>query len=164
MERNVRKGKAIPLWLAISRFWGLPMGVIVLPIFIPIAIEINTMDGLTLKWLEMDIAKGIRRMAAVSFTTKAARNPDIHMITKMIYSTFLILDKTVPTIWFITPDLSRAEVILNIPKRNTITWKLIDFKADSIGIIPNPKTRIAPIDIITQNGRLFSLVLTIIRK
>ncbi len=60
------------------------MGVIVLPIFIPIAIEINTIDGLIFNWFEMDIAKGIKRMAAVSFTTKAAKKPDKNTITMII--------------------------------------------------------------------------------
>lgn len=44
-ETNEMKGRGISLWLAISKFWGLPIGVIILPTLIPIAIEINTIDG-----------------------------------------------------------------------------------------------------------------------
>ena len=63
-----------------------------------------------------------------------------------------------------TPDFSRAVVMLNIPKRNPITCRLIDFNADSKGIIPNTITKIAPTVIINQKGIFFSFVLAMIKE
>jgi hypothetical protein len=59
-----------------------------------------------------------------------------------------------------TPDLSSAVTILNIPKRNAITSKLIDLKADSILITLNPIISIEPISIDVQIGILNLLLAT----
>lgn len=65
---------------------------------------------------------------------------------------------------FITPDLSRAVVILNIPKRKPITCRLIDFNADSKEISPKAITNMAPMHIINQNGIFFSFVRAMIKE
>src|ERR1044072_8848558 len=104
-------------------------------------------------------------MAAVSLTMKADRIPERNTIIIIIlFVIFLIFSRVNPIIRFITPDLSSAVVILNIPKRKPITWRLIDFKADSKDINPKVIVSIAPMDIINQNGIFFSFVLAIIKE
>jgi hypothetical protein len=48
---------------------------------------------------------------------------------------FLALDNIFADITVSTPDLSSAETILNMPKRNPMTSKLIDLNADCMSII-----------------------------
>ena len=58
---------------------------------------------------------------------------------------FLALDNIFADITVSTPDLSSAETILNMPKRNPMTSRLIDLNADCILIILKPTIRAAPI-------------------
>ena len=128
---NVVNGNEIPLWIAIRRFCGFPMGVMVLPTEIPKASEMSkTTDRIPICF-EMYIIRGIPSNAIVSFTKNAESIPIPKTNINNSDLTSLALVNIRIAINFSIPDLSSAVTMLNIPNRNPITSRLIDFTANS---------------------------------
>jgi hypothetical protein len=71
----VVKGNEIPLCIAIKRFRGFPIGVIVLPTEIPKAREMSKTKGLIPTCFEMYTMSCIQSNAIVSFTKNAESIP-----------------------------------------------------------------------------------------
>jgi hypothetical protein len=101
----------------------------------------------------------------VSFTKNA------EIIPKPITNTRSIEFRSLPALDIIftatnlrTPDLSSAETMLNIPKRNIITSRLIALKSIFKAYDLSPIIRAAPISIEVQIGILFNLLLSTMRK
>jgi hypothetical protein len=74
----------------------------------------------------------------------------------------LVLDTIIIATTPKTPDFSRAETILNIPKRNSIISRLIASKADSTLITCKSTINSAPIVIDVHMGMLPSCLLCMI--
>jgi hypothetical protein len=112
----------------------------------------NNIKGLIPICLEMYIINGTAIKATVSLTKKAERNPipttNINKSESMLFA----LDNIFIATSLITPDLSNAVTILNMPKRNPITSRLIDLSADCKEITCKASISTAPITIETHIG------------
>jgi hypothetical protein len=103
----------------------------VLPTEIAKASEMNKTTGLIPICFEMYIIRGMPSNAIVSFTKKAESIPIPKTNINNSELTSLAIANIRIDINFSTPALSSAVTMLNIPKRNPITSRLIDFTADS---------------------------------
>src|SRR3990172_3961145 len=73
--KKVMNGLAISPWMAMSRFWGLPMGLATLPIVTAKASESNKALGGIADFLARDRTTGVPMMARVSFISKVDNSP-----------------------------------------------------------------------------------------
>ena len=103
----------------------------VLPKEIANASEMSKTTGLIPICFEMYITSGMPSNAIVSFTKNAESIPIPKTNINSSELTLLALANIRIAINFSTPALSSAVTMLNIPKRNPITSKLIDFSAYS---------------------------------
>jgi hypothetical protein len=82
--RNVKSGNSIPLCREINKFCGLPIGVIMLPIVIPNANEINIGAGRMFIGFASPITMGVATRAIVSLMRNAAIKPITNKIKNKI--------------------------------------------------------------------------------
>jgi len=125
----------MPLRVAIKRFWGFPIGVITLPMLTAKANEMNSalaLDPVINSCFEIWITIGTPNKATVSLTRNADSVPIPTMNINRNVSILFALESIFSAISLRTPDLSRAETILNMLKRNKITSRLMEKKADCI--------------------------------
>ena len=95
------------------------------------ASEMSKTTGLILICFEMYIIRGMPSNAIVSFTKNAESIPIPKTNINNSELTSLALVNIRIAINFSTPALSSAVTMLNIPKRNPITSRLIDLSTDS---------------------------------
>ena len=94
-------------------------------------------------------------IATVSFTKNAEKRPiPITKNANNMDGEYFDLDIILIENDCNTPDLSKADIILNIPKRNPMTWKFIASKVCCILIVCVITINKAPIDIEIQIGIL----------
>ena len=103
----------------------------VLPTEMPKASEMSKTTGLIPICYDMYTISGMPSNAIVSFTKNAESIPIPKTNTNNTELTSLALVNIRMAINFSTPALSSAVTMLNIPKRNPITSRLIDLSADS---------------------------------
>ena len=113
---------------------------------------ISKTKGLIPTCFEMYTMSGIPSNAIVSFTKNAESIPIPTINIMSNESRLFALASIFIATSLSTPDLSSAVTILNMPKRNPITSRLIDLNADSKPITWKTIIRKAPINIETHIG------------
>lgn len=141
-------GLDMPSLIAISRFCGLPIGLIVLPMVIANASDSNSTLGEIEFLLASRSIRGVPIIAMVSFISRAESSP----MLKIIKTTRLFIDLAWPKIELdnlaISPLCTMDSPMTNMQNRKSMMSKLMDLRASAGDICPVMRTAMAPASMI----------------